>query len=198
LTLPRALLFDMDGTITKPMLDFPAIKAEMGIGDVPILEAMAKLDGRRRAVCEAILMRHELAAAHASTLNSGCNDLLGWISEQRLSTALITRNSSLNVQIVLAKHGLRFDTLVCREDTPPKPDPRPIHLACERLGISPDEAWMIGDGRYDVEAGVAAGVRTVWISHGRDRPFDAEPWHSVRDLVELHSFLRRENDLRSI
>jgi hypothetical protein len=29
---PAALLFDMDGTITEPMLDFPKIKAEWALG----------------------------------------------------------------------------------------------------------------------------------------------------------------------
>jgi len=185
---PAALLFDMDGTITEPMLDFPAIKAEMGI-DSPILEAMAKMENRRRTACEVILRRHELAAAHGSVLNLGCGDLFDWVRQKGWPTALVTRNSLLNVRIVLAKHGLRFDTLVCREDTPPKPDPGPIHLACERLGVAAGNAWMIGDGRYDVEAGNAAGVRTVWISHGKRRPFEAEPWRVVQDLVELRSLL---------
>jgi HAD superfamily hydrolase (TIGR01509 family) len=189
LILPQALLFDMDGTITEPMLDFPAIKAEMKIGDLPILETISGMDTHRRRTCEAILSRHELAAAESSALNPGCVDLLAWIAKQRLSTALITRNSEANVRIVLGKHGLRFDTLISREDTPPKPDPRPIHLACERLNVPAEQVWMIGDGRYDIEAGVAAGVRTIWISHGRARPFVAEPWKSVRDLIELRCLL---------
>lgn len=189
---PKALLFDMDGTITEPMLDFPAIKAEMGI-DSPILEAMAKMEVERRRICEAILQRHELAAAHGSVLNPGCGDLFDWVRREGLATALVTRNSLPNVRIVLAKHRLRFDTLVCREDTPPKPDPRPIRLACERLGASPGDAWMIGDGRYDVEAGNAAGVATVWISHGREREFEAEPRRVVRDLVEVRDLLDEFN-----
>jgi phosphoglycolate phosphatase-like HAD superfamily hydrolase len=152
---------------------------------------MARMEGERLAICEAILQRHELAAAKGSLLNSGGGDLLAWIGKQRFSTALVTRNSLINVRIVLAKHGLRFDTLVCREDTAPKPDPRPIQLACERLGVLPGEAWMIGDGRYDIEAGIAAGVRTVWISHGRERFFEAEPWRNVRDLMELRALLEQ-------
>jgi FMN phosphatase YigB (HAD superfamily) len=52
------------------------------------------------------------------------------------------------------------------------------------------EAWMIGDGAYDVEAGLAAGASTVWISHGRPKEFAAEPWRTVRDLVELTRMLR--------
>ena len=47
--LPRAMLFDMDGTLTRPLLDFPRIKAEMGIGERPILDPPAKdRDGIRR------------------------------------------------------------------------------------------------------------------------------------------------------
>ena len=43
MTVPRAVLFDMDGTLTEPMLDFPRSKAEMGIGQRPILEALAEV-----------------------------------------------------------------------------------------------------------------------------------------------------------
>ena len=50
---------------------------------------------------------------------------------------------------------------------------------------------MVGDGRYDVEAGLAAGIRTVWVSLGRSpRPFAAEPWRTVADLPELTDLLR--------
>jgi FMN phosphatase YigB (HAD superfamily) len=48
---------------------------------------------------------------------------------------------------------------------------------------------MIGDGRYDVEAAAAAGVPSVWISHGRQRDFPAQPWRTVRDLKELLALL---------
>jgi FMN phosphatase YigB (HAD superfamily) len=50
---------------------------------------------------------------------------------------------------------------------------------------------MIGDGRYDIEAGVVAGVRTVWISHGKERLFPSEPWRTVSDLIELRLLLSK-------
>ena len=49
---------------------------------------------------------------------------------------------------------------------------------------------MIGDGQYDVEAGIAAGMNTVWLSHDQPKPFTAEPWRVVRDLPELTALLR--------
>src|SRR5260221_13924967 len=93
LRLPQALLFDMDGTLTRPLLDFPRIKADLGIGDRPILESLAAMaDGERRRA-EAILHGHEERAAAASELNQGCEELLSWIGERRLPIALITRNT---------------------------------------------------------------------------------------------------------
>ena len=185
LELPKAILFDMDGTLTKPLLDFPLIKKELGIGDRPILEAISEMSPTDRVAAEAILCRHEETAAAASTLNEGCIELLSWLLQHRVRMALITRNSRASVQTVLERHPIPINTLIAREDALPKPDPAPLLLACQRLEISPGEVWMVGDGRYDVEAGTAAGIRTVWLSHGRQRHFPTEPWLEVISLVDL-------------
>src|SRR4051812_48703188 len=73
-TLPRALLFDMDGTLTEPALDYPAIKAAMGIPLMrPILEALAEMSPENRAAAEKILHEYEDRAATESKLNRGCD-----------------------------------------------------------------------------------------------------------------------------
>ena len=189
-TLPRALLFDMDGTLTEPMLDFPRIKAEMGIGDRPILEALAEMTGPDRTAAEAVLHRHEEQAAACSTLNPGCLELLDWLQQRDMPLALITRNSAASVRTVVERHGLHVDYILTRADAKPKPDPEALHLACRRLEVREADAWMVGDGQYDVEAGNAAGIPTVWLSHGRAKPFAAEPWRTVRDLHELTEMLQ--------
>ena len=191
LILPAAVLFDMDGTLTEPMLDFPKIKAEMGIGDQPILEALAAMSLTERQIAEMILERHEKQAATLSALNAGCRELLQWLDARGIPTALITRNSPLSTRTVLDRHGLQIAVLVTRNDAPPKPHPRPVELACDLLGVHRSSAWMVGDGQYDVEAGSAAQVRTVWLSHRRPRPFAARPWREVADLWELADLLQR-------
>lgn len=187
---PRALLLDMDGTITRPLLDFPRIKREMGLGEEPILEALERLDCAARAHAEEVLLRHEREAAERSTLNGGCLELLSWLAAQRIATALITRNSRESVEVVLRKHGLAIDVRISREEPPYKPHPRPLLLACERLNVEPRDAWMVGDGQHDLEAGSRAGTRTVWLSHGRERGYGMQAWKTVRDLCELHALLR--------
>jgi HAD superfamily hydrolase (TIGR01509 family) len=187
--LPRAVLFDMDGTLTAPMLDFPRIKREMGIGNRPILEALAEMNAAERAAAEEVLLRHEERAAAESSLNAGCHELLRWVGARNIGTALITRNSRLSVNTVLARHGLSMNVIVAREDAPPKPDPEPLRLACRRLGVEERDAWMVGDGQYDVEAGIAAGIKTVWVSHGRQRHFPTQPWKTVPSLCDVADLL---------
>lgn len=189
--LPRAILFDMDGTLTRPYLDFPRMKQEMGIPlDQPILEALAELRPEDRRRAEAILHRHEEIAAAGSELNAGCDDLMGMLRKLQIRSALITRNSPTSVATVLKSHGLTFELTITRDDAAPKPLPDALHHACRRLEVAEADAWMVGDGQYDVEAGLAAGVRTVWVSHGLNRPFAAVPWRVVNGLCELSDLLR--------
>ena len=189
LILPKAILFDMDGTLTAPFLDFELIKREIGIPSGPILETLAAMEGERRAAAERVLHRHEDRAALESTLNPGCVELLEWLESAKIKTALVTRNRRQSVSTVFERHGLHFDVWITREDGKFKPDPAPLQLACRRLGVKEEDAWMVGDGSHDVHAGIAAGIRTVWISHGRQRDFAGEPWLSVNDLLELTALL---------
>ncbi|HEX8915032.1 MAG TPA: HAD-IA family hydrolase [Humisphaera sp.] len=184
--LPRAVLFDMDGTLTEPALDFPEIKRAMGIdAGRPILEALAEMSAEARSAAEAILHRYEDEAARNSALNPGCREVLALLDAKGVRTALITRNSRSSVRTVLGAHGLPIDVLVTREDAPPKPDPEPLYRALRQLGESPADAWMVGDGEFDVQAGLNAGCRTVWLSHRRTKHFPEDPWRAVDDLWGL-------------
>jgi FMN phosphatase YigB (HAD superfamily) len=57
------------------------------------------------------------------------------------------------------------------------------------LAAAEADVWMVGDGSFDVQAGSAAGIKTVWISHGRVRSFETVPWREVQDLLHLHRLL---------
>src|SRR5258706_16171161 len=128
--LPKAILFDMDGTITEPMLDFPTIKREMGIGDRPILEALAEMSAEEKQRAQTVLQRHEEQAAANSDLNAGCREGLAWLHQHQIRVAVITRNSRASAKTVCQKHGLKFEVLIPREDGRFKPDPSPLLEAC--------------------------------------------------------------------
>lgn len=58
-----------------------------------------------------------------------------------------------------------------------KPDPELFRIAAARAGVSlSPEDWMVGDSaESDIAGGRAAGVRTIWLSRGREWPADLEP-----------------------
>jgi phosphoglycolate phosphatase len=144
------------------------------------------MDDAKRAVAEQILHRHEDRCAAECELNPGCEELIEWLHSRNVKLAVVTRNSLKSASTVFARHNIRIDTLITRDDGVFKPAPDPLLLACRRLEVPPADTWMIGDGQYDVEAGHAARMRTIWLSHGQPREFSAVPDHEVRDLLDLH------------
>lgn len=73
-----------------------------------------------------------------------------------------------------------------------KPDPLPLLHICEKLGISTNQAIMIGDSKNDVEAGKSAHITTLALTYGYN--YDTPISHSNPDGVfddfdELTNFI---------
>jgi HAD superfamily hydrolase (TIGR01549 family) len=185
----------MDGTLTVPNHDFARIKAEMGLRpDTMILEEMLRLERHapeRLVALEAILEKHERRAAETARPQRGAVELVATLHAAGIETALITRNTRRFVDVTLERIGMSFDTVITRDDAEPKPSPAPLHLACERLALFPEETWMVGDFKYDVLAGRAAGCgATVLLETGQHRPFDHDATFVIRELGELWPLIR--------
>ena len=183
------ILFDMDGVVVRQRLDFLAIKQEIfGTSEGFILERMAGLSPLDRARAEAILERHETAAAMAAEPMDGILPFLQWMEARGLRRGLVTRNSRKSVELVLRRLGLAFDAVVSREDAPPKPAPEPVWLACRRMGLSPAELVFVGDFEFDMLAGRRASVRTVLLRSGAMLASEHADL-SVDSLEELRAWL---------
>ena len=74
----KAVIFDLDGTITQPYFDFDAIREEMGLdrNSGPVLESMQKMTPQERQRVEKILHFHESRAVMESELNKGAKKTL--------------------------------------------------------------------------------------------------------------------------
>ncbi len=190
--LPKAILFDMDGTLTRERIDWANLRTDLKVAaDEGFLEALERMSPDDRKNAETVLHEHEQQAAARSELSDNCIELLHWLDTRRIGRALITRNTRQSVRTVFDLHQLHFDVAITREDGLFKPDPAPLLLACDRLGVGIAEAWMVGDWKYDIEAANAANMTGVWLSFGRDRTFDAVPDMVVHDLCELWDMLKR-------
>lgn len=70
----------------------------------------------------------------------------------------------------------------------PKPDPQPIEIGCERLGVAPGECLYVGDAPFDLQAGNAAGAKTAAVTWGmfdEDRLAAERPTFVARSWQEL-------------
>ena len=187
----RAVIFDMDGTITEGNLDFGQIREEIGMArDAgPILEAMEQMTEAERLAAEEILHRREDEAAQTSTLNHGVREVLAWLAGEGIRLAILTRNSRVSVDTVLARHGLRFDLIFTREDGAIKPSAEPVLAICRTLGVDPAQTWMVGDYLFDLQSGNAAGTNTALLWTAPELP----EWHDEADAV-----LRSLDELRPL
>ena len=185
----RGVLFDMDGVVVHQRLDFLAIKREIfGNTDGFILERMADLPPAERRRAEAILERHETAAALTAEPMDGILPFLAWLEAHDLQRGLVTRNSRKSVELILSRFELRFDAVVTREDAPPKPAPDPVWAACRGMRVEPSEVLFVGDYEFDMLSGRRAGARTVLLRSGAM----AESAHadlSVDSFAELRVWL---------
>ena len=108
-----------------------------------------------------------------------------------LKLGIVTNGVSESHTGKLARLGLGhfFDTVLMPDQTGfAKPDPRQFHLACQRLGVSPEHTAHIGDSLVsDVGGAREAGLTAIWYNpENKPRPETAsEPHHTIQTLAEL-------------
>jgi len=184
------VIFDMDGTLTEPLLDFAAIRRELHLpADVGILEAIEALPAGRRRQAERILLDREVSAARQSQMTAGADRLLQALRRADLKCALLTRNARPAMELILARLGFSFDLAWSREDGPIKPEPEGILRACRMLTIRPERTVCVGDYKYDLVAANAAGAYSVLLDRGGDLPFGHLARRVIASLGELHEML---------
>jgi len=107
----KAVIFDLDGTITQPFFDFDAIREEMGLvrDSGPVLEAMDKMPPQQRHRAEEILHFHEKRAVTESKLNAGAKQTFSALRQAGIHIGILTRNRRSNALAIAHKHGLKFD-----------------------------------------------------------------------------------------
>jgi HAD superfamily hydrolase (TIGR01509 family) len=185
-----AVIFDLDGTLTKPYLNFDVIRQAIGLPSGPILEAMAKMPLPDRQQAERILHEHEHEGARTATLYVDALSVVQDCRDRGFATAILTGNARPSVNIILQRHGLSVDTIRTREDGPIKPSPAGILSICKELGADPHRSWMVGDFLFDILAGHAAGTQTVLMTADRNPPpFADQADHVIGCLTELLSLI---------
>lgn len=75
-----------------------------------------------------------------------------------------------------------FEVLIGREDVEnPKPHAEPIEKAIQKMGVTKELCWIIGDTRLDIGSANNAGIKSVGVLSGYD---NAEQLKTLTDLID--------------
>lgn len=212
---PRPVLFDLDGTLadTIPLLlaSMRAAYAAVG-GDgpddrtwlrgmgTPLRAQFMHFEGSDLARVEALIaVYREWQVAHLAefvTAYDGIHELLPALRAAGHPVAVVTGKGDWMARMTLDHVDLLspFEVIIGAElTTRHKPDPDPLLLGAERLGVAPAGALYIGDAPNDVLAARAAGMIDVWAAWGPFSVDEIEPFaptHVVQAPMGVLELLR--------
>jgi phosphoglycolate phosphatase len=199
LPAPRAVLFDLDGTLADTAPDLAAavnwLRTERGLAPTPyeILRPTASA-GARGMIGAAFGLapgdegyeelrlqwfdRYQSAMAVESSLFEGVLELLQGIEDAGMAWGVVTNKPMRFTDPLIPQIGLAHAGCVVSGDTTAhaKPHPAPLLEGARLLGLAPEECWYVGDDLRDVEAGRAAGMVTVACNWGYCGNIEPSSW----------------------
>ncbi len=194
----RAVLFDFDGTLTRPeALDFAELRRLLSCptGE-PILEHIESLPVEKdREKAWKILDAFELAAARASVPNNGSEEIISLLKHAGIARGILSRNSRASVLEGLKRFAgfgpADFAALISRENSGrPKPHPDGVERAASLFALPASSILLVGDFVFDIMAGKSAGAGTAFLTNGKPLPEMAvSPDYVIASLTELTAIL---------
>ncbi len=186
----RAVLFDLDGTLIDSAYDLGAAADSMrlarGLPSLPPAQYRSMAGAGARGMlgvafgvtpehAEFIALREEFyghyercMADHTKAFE-GVDDLLDALRARQLPWGVVTNKSTRFTAPLLAGMHVFHDaaTVVCGDSTPyTKPHPAPLLEAMRRMDVDAAHCIYVGDDLRDIQAGRAAGMRTVAATYG--------------------------------
>ncbi|MEH6386779.1 MAG: HAD family hydrolase [Pseudomonas profundi] len=188
----RGWVFDLDGTLTVAQHDFPAIRRELGISpDEDILGHIARLPDTHRQDISAQLDAIELRLAAGVQPAPGAADLIRHLHAQGVQLGILTRNlrsvAMASLEVIGVLDCFRTGDILGRNEALPKPDPDGIRQLLQAWRLQESQVVMVGDFRFDVETGRAAGCHTCLVHPQNSWP-ELTDWH-VPDCLALRARL---------
>ncbi|MFP3516922.1 HAD family hydrolase [Pseudomonas sp. SIMBA_077] len=182
-------VFDMDGTLTLAVHDFAAIRVALDIApEDDILTHLNGLPADEAAAKHAWLLEHERELALNSTAAPGAVELVRDLAARGYRLGVLTRNAQELAHITLKAIGLDEcfapQDVLGRDNAAHKPDPDGLLKLAKAWQVQPSSMVMVGDYRFDLECGRAAGSQTVLVNVPENPWPELTDWHA-KDCYEL-------------
>ena len=187
----RAVLIDIDGTlidsneaharawadILRPHgfedVTWQRVLPLVGMGGDKLLPELTGIDPESKRAKKLFDERNaHFMSSYAPALRAfpKARELFEALRERGLMRVIATSAGEQELDVLLAAAGVAdLVTEVTGKDDAggnSKPEPDVIEAALEKAGVGPDEAVMLGDTPYDIEAAARAGVPTIAVRSG--------------------------------
>ena len=199
----EAVLFDLDGTLLDTAPDFATatnillrqkklpqvteqdIRRLISDGSAGII---SKLFAMNSSNPQYEKTRYELLNLYSHHLADqtlpfrGLVELLKELDAHDIPWGIVTNKPEIYTNSILKQLDLASypKVVVCPDHVKlTKPNPEPIILACNKLGIKPENTVYIGDHIRDIQAGANAGAVTIAAAYGYIEKYDdISKWHA--------------------
>jgi HAD superfamily hydrolase (TIGR01549 family) len=186
----KGLIFDMDGTLTVPLIDFKKMRKDLNISEEgDLAEIINSWPEPRRNQAWKIIEKHEIHAIENNCLQTGVENALKRFEQANIRLAIITRNTARSTEAVLAKLPVKFDPVLTREFPHIKPAPEPVLHILDAWQIDADECIMIGDYIHDIESANAAGAFSCYFKNPNMKQWDEHADFTVSSYEELENLV---------
>ena len=185
----QAVVFDLDGTLVSSSLDFEAMRYDLGCPPTEdILAFLAQLPAEQKPKAAEIVREHEMRDAESSFWLPAAKEFVEACNARSIPMAIVTRNSAIPTQVKLARNGIPIQPVFTREMTPPKPDPAAILTIAEQWRLPTSAVMMVGDYKYDLQAGRNANAATCLVNFAELPAYASElADYTFANFAMLHS-----------
>jgi phosphoglycolate phosphatase len=226
MTLLKAVLFDLDGTLLDTAPDFVLTVNQLlsrhGLAELPAEDIRNTVSQGARALVtlafklqegddgfdallEQLLDQYEKNLGLKSELFPGIRELLEKLSQHNIAWGIATNKPARFTQPLMARTQLPSlpASTICPDDVEQrKPHPESLHIACKEIGCDLNEAIYIGDHLRDIQCGQNAGMDTIAAAYGYiidgDKPENWRATHLVSHASELWPIINTRIQINGI
>ncbi len=196
----QAVLFDLDGTFadTAPDLGYAVNLMRKARNLPPVPEEKTRpvtSSGARGllgagfgitpehadylAMRDEFLNLYEANLCHKTRLFDGMAQLIDALEARALTWGIVTNKAerfALPLMNLLG-YGKRSACVIGGDTTGKmKPHPEPLYAAAKAIKIAPEHCLYVGDDERDIQAGRAAGMKTIAVRYGYLNGSDPAAW----------------------
>ena len=187
----RLIIFDLDGTLVDSGIDITnalnyavmpygldeiTVEKTVGMVGEGLSRLIEKLLGKDRAdimpqVLERFIQYYSGHLADFTRPYPGVRETLERLPQYR-KVVLSNKRENLSKRLLEMLGLLKYFDIVLGSDSVEerKPSPKPVLQILNMFSLKPEEAVIVGDSNYDIDAGKSAGVKTVAVTYGYRSP----------------------------